>query len=116
MLLRVDHVDIRVSNLDEAETFFRNLGLNVIRRLEEPRNSIEMALPGENQLVFEIKQAKEGDKLGIAHMGFAMDDDCTELLNNSELTFTCKDRFVPATGRTVTNLVGFDNSNWQLTK
>lgn len=116
MLLRVDHVDIRVSNLEEAETFFSGLGLIVVRRLDAPRNSIEMALPGRDQVVFEIKPVKEGGQTGIAHIGFAMDDDCGEILNNSALTFTCKERYVPATGRTVSNLTGFDQSVWQLTR
>ncbi len=118
MVLCVDHIDIKASNLAEAEALFAGLGMQVIRRIPAPRNSVEMALPGEGQVVFEIKQTKNAEeKTGIAHVGFRISAD-TELsaLEEAGVAITVKDKPIADTGRVISNIDGFDGTRWQLTR
>ncbi len=116
MLLRIDHIDLRVSDLKAAEDFFHSLGFRTIRKMGPPRNSIETALPGEGQVVFEVRQAKEGQSCGIDHVGFAIDSEqAVDELEEKGIVFTGKGKFVAATGRTVSNFIGPDKSKWQMT-
>lgn len=116
MIQRIDHIDLRVSDLDEAEKFFKTLGFETLRKMDPPRNSVEMALPGEGQVVFEIRQVKEGQGCGIDHIGFAIDSEqAIAGLERQGVEFTGKNKLVAATGRTVSNFIGPDASKWQLT-
>ena len=116
MLQRIDHIDLRVSDLDKSEEFFHKLGFKTLRKMGPPRNSMEMALPGEGQVVFEIRQVKEGQSCGIDHIGFevASEQEISDL-EQEGVVFTGKNKFVAATGRTVSNFTGPDASKWQLT-
>ena len=118
MVLCVDHIDIKTSNLADAEAFFAGLGLKVIRRIPAPRNSIEMALPGEGQVIFEIKQTKNADeKTGIQHVGFRISGDTAlASLEEAGVQFTAKDKPIADTGRVISNMAGFDGTRWQLTR
>ncbi len=116
MVRKIDHIDIRVSDLAAAEAFFKTLGMEVLRRMPAPRNSLEMKLPGEGQVVFEIRLAKEGEPRGIAHVGFEIDSaDDVELLEQAGIPFSGKNRYVSASGRTVSNFTDTDGGKWQLT-
>ena len=52
------------------EGHFDKMGFVEKRRTPPPRSSVEMALPGENQVVFEIHKATEGGFEGIHHIAF----------------------------------------------
>lgn len=116
MIRKIDHIDIRVSDLEAAERFFATLGMEVLRRMPAPRNSLEMRLPGDNQVVFEIRLKKENEPCGIAHVGFEIDAaEDVETLEQAGLPFSGKNRYVPASGRTVSNFTDTDGGKWQLT-
>ena len=115
MLQRIDHIDLRVSDLEKTEEFFHTLGLKTLRKIGNSRNSIEMALPGDQQVIFELRQVKEGQSSGINHIGFAADcDQAISDLEQNGIQFTSKNRFIAETGRTVSNFNGPDASKWQV--
>ncbi|MFJ4029546.1 VOC family protein [Paenarthrobacter sp. NPDC089989] len=114
MLTRVDHIDIKVPNLEETVGFFTSIGFEVLRRMED-RGSVEVALPGENQVMFEIRQDNKLEASKIDHIAFAVDDpDATiELIKNAGVTFSREHHPTP-TGRTVSNFVDVAGGKWQL--
>ena len=50
MLTQVDHIDMRVNDLEATVETLKKMGLQEKRRTPAPRSSVEMALPGENQV------------------------------------------------------------------
>lgn len=115
MLTYVDHVDMLVKDLDAQIEFFTKLGLVVKRRLPDHGNAVEMQLPGENQTVFEMRAC--GDKEPcIRHIAFHVADENTvQELKDNGVNFRTENRFVPATGRTVSNVNDPNGNSWQLT-
>ena len=67
MLTKLDHIDIKAADFDATVRTLLDMGLVITRRAPAPRNSVEMSLPGENQVVLEIHPAKEGGFTGIHH-------------------------------------------------
>lgn len=57
MLTQVDHIDMRVNDLEATVETLKKMGLQEKRRTPAPRSSVEMALPGENQVTFELRPA-----------------------------------------------------------
>lgn len=114
MLVRVDHIDIKVPNLAESVEFFTSIGFEVLRRMEE-RGSVEIALPGENQVMFELRADDKITASKIDHIAFAVDDpDATiDLIKSAGVTFSREHHPTP-TGRTVSNFVDSAGGKWQL--
>jgi catechol 2,3-dioxygenase-like lactoylglutathione lyase family enzyme len=116
MLKRVDHIDMRVTDVEKQVAFFKQLGFVEKRRTPPPRYSVEVVLPGPDQVVFEIRQAKEGTATGIDHVAFLQETPETrEKLEEIGITFSKKPNFVQDTGRTVSNFTDEDGNRWQLT-
>lgn len=113
MLNAVDHIDLRVPDLEQAVSFLDKLGLQVLRRTEPPRRSVEMALPGEHQVVFELR---ESDVAGttVDHIAFRASSSAVPHLIGQGLTFDSEHVIVGATGRTVSNLRDPFGGRWQL--
>lgn len=116
MITRVDHIDIRVKEFDKIVELFENMGLSAIRNMPE-RNSVEMALPGANQVVFEIHRVCEGDSTGIHHIAFKSegDGDDVALLKSKGITFKGEKKLIVHTGRTVSSFTDENHLTWQLT-
>jgi catechol 2,3-dioxygenase-like lactoylglutathione lyase family enzyme len=115
MLKFVDHIDMLVTDLEAQITFFEKLGFIIKRRLPDHGNAVEMQLPGEDQVVFEMRAC--GDKEpGIRHIAFRVENENTvsELKANG-VVFRTESKFVPATGRTVSNANDPNGNSWQLT-
>lgn len=115
MLTRVDHIDIRVPDVEATVAYLKTLGLIEKRRTGEPRLSVEMQLPGENQVVFELRREEEG-KTGLQHIAFHIDSPETpEQLKAEGIVFRNQNHFIKDTGRTVSNMVDPNGLTWQLT-
>jgi lactoylglutathione lyase len=115
MVTRVDHIDLRVADVEASVAFFKRLGFVEVRRTEPPRHSVEVALPGSDQVVFEVRPAGEG-KTGINHVAFKIEGaDSLEQLKAAGITFNRESNYVPDTGRTVSNFRDSDGTSWQLT-
>lgn len=116
MLIRVDHIDLRVREFEETVAMFEKLGLTVTRSMPQ-RNSVEMALPGENQVVFEIHQVPDGADTGIHHIAFksAGENDDVERLKAEGIGFKSEKKKIADTGRTVSSFSDSNGLTWQLT-
>lgn len=116
MLSRVHHIDVRTPDLEGTVAYLESLGLRVVRRLGGDRGSVELALPGDGQVVFEVRPAPDAGQAFVHHVAFELGgrDDLDEL-RRSGVAFVGDSRYVDATGRTVTNGVDPGGMRWQLT-
>ena len=113
MITAVDHIDLRVADMQEAVDSMKKIGLVIKREMPE-RNSVEMALPGENQVVFEIHKAKD-DFVGVHHIAFRQTEpEDVERLKEKGVSFKSEHLVIKATGRTVSSFDSFGVA-WQLT-
>ncbi|MFI6690402.1 VOC family protein [Streptomyces sp. NPDC050433] len=116
MLIAVDHIDVRTPDFEGTVAYLTSLGLREVRRLDAARGSVEMALPGDGQVVLEIRPEAGAESAYIHHVAFALTDlDTVDTLVSAGVSFTKSKQFVPATGRTVTNGVDPGGMTWQLT-
>jgi len=116
VLERLDHIDLRVPSLAQAETFFVALGLTVTTRYPGERGSIEMSLPGDAQVFLEVREDPTVSTTTVDHIAFSTSDSASTVVSLSDagLTFTKKHHLVAATGRTVSNVVDPTGGKWQL--
>lgn len=116
MLVRVDHIDLRVKDFDETIVMLEKLGLAVTRSMPQ-RNSVEMALPGENQVVFEIHKVQDEAFTGIHHIAFKSvgESDDVECLKVKGIDFKSEKKKIADTGRTVSSFLDGNGLTWQLT-
>lgn len=116
MLTRVDHIDIRVSDLEGTVSLLTKMGLEIRRRTSAPRSSVEMALPGEAQVVFELRPVAEGEHSGVHHIAFRQSDEQdVEHLKEQGVSFLTEHYLIKATGRTVSSFQDQSGLTWQLT-
>jgi hypothetical protein len=83
MLLRIDHIDFKVKDMEAFVNDLLKIGMVEKRRSPRPRLSVELALPGENQVVFEVHQLKEGAGQEIHHIAFKSDGNDLERLKRN---------------------------------
>lgn len=114
MLKYIDHIDLMVRDIHEATSFFVSLGFEIIRKTSEPRSSVELKLPGENQVVFEIKPSKDG-KVGLNHIAFKQVDDVSQIRIQELGIDISEPKLIPDTGRSVCNFQDPSGNKWQLT-
>lgn len=116
MLTRVDHIDMRVADLEVTVETLTKMGLVVLRRTEPPRSSVEMALPGEDQVTFEIRPVGADGFEGVHHIAFRQTDPGdVEALKAKGITFKTERMVIKATGRTVSSFTDANGTTWQLT-
>jgi catechol 2,3-dioxygenase-like lactoylglutathione lyase family enzyme len=113
MIKGIDHIDIAVADVDGAIDLFTRMGFEVLRRSTHHDGSVELALPGPDQFILElhpaISQHLDG-KLGLTHIAFRVDDPqkTHDELEARGVKFGPgweKARFVPSTGRVLSNLL-----------
>lgn len=117
MLSRVDHIDVRTPDLDGTVSFFRDLGLEEVRRTDPERGSVELALPGADQVVFEVRADDQATGTYIHHVAFRADDApaAVEELSARGVEFSKKLSLIPHTGRTISNAHDVGGFVWQVT-
>ena len=119
MLTYVDHIDLKVKDFEGAVSLFRNMGMQILREMPE-RGSVEMALPGEHQVVFEIHKAKPDGFEGIHHIAFKSveengEDDVAAIKERCGVAFLTERAVIKHTGRTVSSFKDSNGLTWQLT-
>lgn len=115
MLTQVDHIDLRVADLEETVATLEKMGLRVNRRTPAPRSSVEMSLPGDGQVSFEIRPANDGP-VGVHHIAFHQSEpEDVERLKEQGITFKTEHMLIKATGRTVSSFTDKGGITWQLT-
>jgi len=65
MLLRLHHIDLAVSDLEEFAEFLKKLGLEEVRRTEHGGAAIEMSLPGDTQVIFDFHAVGQDEHPGV---------------------------------------------------
>ena len=114
MLTKVDHIDLKVPNLEQSVAFLKSIGL-VEKRRSEARGSVELQLPGEDQVVFELR-LHNSDKTVLNHVAFRVEiQDDVEALEAQGIVFKNKHKLIADTGRTVSGIMDYSGLNWQLT-
>ena len=116
MLTRVDHIDIRTPDIEATLSFLKKLGLREVRRLDPDRGSVEVALPGDAQVVFELRPDDTAAQAYVHHVAFGLEsNDDVDSLREAGVAFGKEKHFVAATGRTVSNSVDPAGMTWQFT-
>lgn len=115
-LTRVDHIDVKVPDLPAALAFFATLGLREVRRTPA-RGSVEVALPGEGQVVFELREDAALEAFVIDHVAFTSTDQAADVrtLQAAGHAFSRADAYIPVTGRTISDFTDPYGMRWQLT-
>ena len=116
--LRAVHRELQVEDivLRGEEGDASGLGLVERRRLPE-RKSVELALPGEGQVVFELREDATLEAFVIDHVAFRSRSQATDAAAISEATgatFSRTDTFIPVTGKTISDFTDPYGMRWQL--
>jgi catechol 2,3-dioxygenase-like lactoylglutathione lyase family enzyme len=114
MITRIDHIEIVVNDVDQEVKFLETLGFAVFRRTPHRGGSVELVLPGPDQTIIEIHKQREGEPLGLNHLGFATDDisKTQSELEAKGLKFNGAPRLVEVTNRMLSNTV--DPNGWDM--
>jgi catechol 2,3-dioxygenase-like lactoylglutathione lyase family enzyme len=118
-LLRVDHVDLIVSDLAQSVEFYRKLGLHPEGTIEGGQTVFMFNGDEASPVRLELHQARPGDRIGIDHISFAVDDpaDATrELKFLGGVEFAIELLENQQSGRTISNLLDPDQVVIQLCK
>lgn len=115
MLTRVDHIDFKVPDLSVALEFFAGLGLVEVRRTPA-RGSVEVALPGAGQVIFELREDPSLDAFVMDHIAFGSTDQAADVaaLTAAGRTFSRENTFIPVTGKTISDFTDPHGQRWQL--
>ncbi|MFC1935487.1 VOC family protein [Chloroflexota bacterium] len=114
MVLKVDHVDIVVRDLDKHVEFYQMLGFQVVARTSHAGGAVELRLPGPNQPIFEFSQASGIQNIGIRHIAFTVDNvpETYEYLKGKGVNMEGEPLHVETTGRVLANFR--DPDGWVL--
>ena len=117
MLTRIDHIDLKVPDLNTAVEFLHSMGLVTIRVTDPSRGSVELALPGPGQVVFELREDRSLDSTTLNHIAFASDDPVPDVqaLLDSHLPVTKAHALIQHSGRTISNVSDPSGTTWQIT-
>ena len=112
MFTQVDHIDLRVKDLEATVETLKTIGLIEKNRTPAPRSSVVMALPGENQVTFELRQSD--DIQGVHHIAFRQSSpEDVKALEEKGIPFDRELSFINETGRTVSDFVDSNGMKWQ---
>ena len=118
-LLRVDHIDVVVADLARSIEFYRKFGLSPEGTIDGGKTVFLFNGDEASPVRIELHQAKPGDKVGIDHVSFAVDDprDATEevkFLGGVEFEYEAFEN--QQSGRTISNFNDPDGVLVQLCK
>lgn len=117
MLTRIDHIDLKVPDLEAMVSFLSDVGMVVVRRTDPERGTVEMALPGEGQVIIELREDRALAQTTLNHIAFASSglDDDVDALDAAGVLIRKRATFIPHSGRTVANISDPAGVAWQLT-
>ena len=77
MIAGIDHIDMAVRDVDRSVELFQKMGFQVVDRNAHHAGTVEVALPGANQPIFDLHPATsdhlEGNT-GVVHIAFRVND------------------------------------------
>jgi glyoxylase I family protein len=117
MITRIDHLEICVADIDAVAEFYKKLGFIEIRRTTHHGQAVELALPGENQVVFEFHTGKEEEVPGLNHIAFYVDnmEESVAEFEAKGIKFITPISTAKSTGRTTCNFRDPTHQRHQLT-
>jgi len=117
-LIRMDHLDIVVSDLKKSVEFYRKWGLSPEGTLDKGETVFLHNGDSESPVRFELHQAQKGQPTGIDHIAFAVGDVQAAYREGKYLGIPWK--FEPMqnlqSGRTITNAFDPDGVHLQICK
>jgi catechol 2,3-dioxygenase-like lactoylglutathione lyase family enzyme len=72
--LRVDHIDLIVSDIRKSVEFYRKFGMHPEGTLDGGQTVFLFNGDEEHPVRLELHQAKPGDNIGLDHISFGVDD------------------------------------------
>ena len=117
LLKRIDHMELVVRDPEQFIAFFEKMGFKVLTRSDHHHGSAEMALPGPDQIIFEIHGVEGEENPGMNHIAFLTDNvkEDFEKLKKKGIAFESDCHLVKATGRMIANFRDPDGFRLQLT-
>jgi catechol 2,3-dioxygenase-like lactoylglutathione lyase family enzyme len=118
MLTTIDHIDVKVPNLEEFTAFFKSLGFIEVHRTDDAKKNVELALPGPNQPVFEVREADVKATV-IDHVAFRvnkLEEDVAVLKANNATIDPGRERHMASAGRWLSNFRDPAGGKWQFTE
>lgn len=115
MITRLDHIDLKVPDLEEAIAFLGRLGMDVVRRTDPERGSVEMAFASTPDLVLEVRQGDVATTV-VDHIAFtsdALEADVAALAADGIAVTTAPKR-IAGSGRTIANVADATGVRWQI--
>ncbi len=117
--LRVDHIDLIVSDIKASVEFYRKFGMHPEGTLEGGTTVFLFNGDEDRPVRIELHQAKPGDKAGVDHISFGVDDpvDATkEAKFLGVTTFRSQPRENQQSGRTISTCLDPDGLRVQVCK
>ncbi|MCL4535895.1 MAG: VOC family protein [Bacteroidetes bacterium] len=114
MITSIDHIELVVRDVEEEVGFLEKLGFRVVRRTPHRGGSVELQLPGPHQPIVEIHKVREGEAIGMNHLGLGVDDisKTQAELEAKGLPFNGEPRLIVDTQRMLSNTV--DPNGWDV--
>ncbi|MBI4219979.1 MAG: VOC family protein [Chloroflexi bacterium] len=117
-LIRMDHLDIVVSDLKKSLEFYRKFGLSPEGTIDKGETVFLYNQDPSSPVRFELHQAKPGQKTGIDHVSFGVEDVQGAYMEGKYLGVPWK--FEPKqnmqSGRIITNTFDPDGVHLQICK
>nr|WP_241428966.1 VOC family protein [Agrococcus sp. ARC_14] len=116
-MTRIDHIDLKVPDLEATVVFLQTLGMQEVRRTAPERGTVEIAFPGDGQVVIELREDRSLSATTLNHIAVSSDalDADTDALHGAGVPVLKRSSFIRDTGRTVANISDPAGSAWQLT-
>lgn len=116
-LKRLEHLDLIVSDLDRSVEFYKKFGMKVLGRLDNPK-TVFLGYGDKTSPVVELHQAEPGQKPGLGHVAFYVDDVEQAYLEATAkgVRFHTKPQWGSQSGRTVANCKDPDGIEIQLAR
>ena len=115
MVDRIDHIDIKVHDVEAEVELLKLIGLKVRQWLPAHNNSCELVVPGHEDIIIEIHPCGDTEP-GLRHVAFhSTDPGLGEKLEAFGVEFVSRNNYVASTGRTVTNFKDPSGIIWQIT-
>ena len=116
MLKRIDHIELAVKGLEQTIAFYKRMGFREIMRTEHDGLAVELQLPGPDQPVFEMHEAKSDEQPGVTHIAYFVDDvqQSYEELKTEGVKFLREPHLNKVSGRALVNAVAPNGDKVQL--
>ena len=119
MISRIDHIQLRVRDVNEEVVFLEKLGMKILK-WNKSHNGVFMIFPDYERPYIKLVAAKEGHPVGLDHVSFNLTDGVTERerLKQAGIVFKAngEGKYIEAENHEVSNMLDPSGLSWQLTE